>query len=181
MSIFTIKRHLLFVRIVCCVFIWYNFQNAWNLSVSDHEFSHQSLGFGPIIDFIWNVSNYIHTNLLILIVISLINLMAIVSSIFTLLLKEAGRKWMIVFLYITIGIVISQFLSELTMVRWFLSKQDGSADFGSVLLNIFMYYQPVLTIPISVPVLFWIIKQFKSQPIKNLFQQKSAPEISGTP
>jgi len=171
---------LLFLRIVCCLFIWYNCQNAWSLSLHDRDFSDQSLGLGPVMDFIWHVNNYIHTHLFVLLVISLINLAGILSAVLVLMLKESGRKWMITLLYITIGIVVMQFISEVTMVRWFLSKADRSADFGSVMLYIFMYYQPVLTIPISVPVLFWIIKQFKSQPIKNLFQQKNAPEISET-
>jgi hypothetical protein len=180
MSIFTIKRPSLFLKIVCCLFIWYNIQNAWYLSLYDRDFSNQSLGLGPIADLIWHVNNYIHTHILVQIIISLINVAGIIASIFALGRKESGRKWMITLLYITIGVLSMQFISEVTMVRWFLSKADKSGDFGSILLYIFMYYQPVLTIPISVPILFWIIKQFKSQPVKNLFQQKSVPERSGT-
>ena len=176
MSIFTIKRHLLFVRIACCLFIWYNFQAFWNRGLSDYDQPKSSLGIGPLADIIWHIEIYISTHLLVLVVISLFNIAGIISAIRAMLLKEWGRKWMITLLYTTIIILAMQFISELTMVCRFLSKVDRPVDFGSILLYIFMYYQPVLNIPISVPILFWIIKQFKSPPIKTLFQKKCVPE-----
>jgi len=179
MSIFTIKRHLLFVRIVCGWFLLYNIQAANEHYISTNQPT-QSSGLGFVVDFFWSLERYAHYYIVPMAVLTLVNLAGVVLSIGGLMLKSWARSWLIVAFYLTILIKALQFGADASTLYWSFSKHLKPGSFADVMLYTFMYFQSVFNIPILIALLFWIIKQFKSQPIKNLFQQKSAPEISGT-
>ena len=177
MSIFTIKRHLLFLRVVCCLFILYNIQNANHHYYATLQ-STQSWGLGRIVDALCWLGRFAHRNILAILLLTLINLACIVTAICAWFLKEWARKCLIVLFYITIAVMALQFLSDTAELYWVYQTRLKQGALSDILLYSYMYHQSVLNLPIFIIVMFWVIKQFKSEGMKELFkrQEPSKPK-----
>jgi len=183
MSIFTIKRHLLFVRIVCCLFIWYNIQNFYHHYNAYQVFS-KPLHIGSIYGWesnliIWLSSQGYYT-LWALIVVGIVNAAGIAVAILVFKNKLTWLRLLIIMLYATIVFNVLNLLRELA---FFYVIAHLRRNYIPTSWNFYRFWyeaQPALGTFLFIVILFWIIKQFKSEPVRNLLQQKSAPEISGT-
>ncbi len=176
MSVFTIKRHLLFLRVVCVWFVLYNILAAFGLSVDDRGLPGTWLAIGGIVGFILRLTIYVRAHLWFIFMVGVFHLGGIIAAIGALTMNERGRSWMVRLFYVTITIAILRFLSETAMVySLYTTSRWKECKLGDKMLYVFIFHQSIYTAPIFVVILFWIIKQFKSQPIKNLFQQKKRP------
>ena len=171
MSIFTIKRHLLFLRVVCCLFILYNIQNANHHYYATLQSTHSS-GLGPIVDLFFGIDRYAHRNILAILILLLINMAGIISAICALMIKAWARKWLIALFYITIAIKALQFLCDSSELYWYYTTRVHYSSYTEIIFDSFTCFRSVFTIPIFIVTLFWVIKQFKSDGMKQLFKPK---------
>jgi len=181
MPIFTVKRHLLFLKIACGWFVFYNALAILTLFNDSRGFPDEWIKVGSFVGIILRLAIYANTHFGIIFASAVVHLAGIVAAIYTLALKEHGRTWMIRLFYLAIIAQLVKLLTETVAVYClYTATHWKECKIGDMMLYVFILHQAIYTAPIFVAILFWLTKQFKSHPIKNLFQQKSVPEIPET-
>lgn len=183
MILFTVKRYSNFRNWVCYLFILYNILNTYH-RIEIHSGHHKPdmTNLSVIPDLICLVTTFVYSNLSILIVILLINLIGIVSAILTLNSSDIGRKTLIVLFKINIVFNVLNIISEIAIayLTVLIYLQNTQLNFFRCIWITNYNLQHLIESMALIFLLLWIIKQFKSPGIKNLFHKKSVPEITGT-
>lgn len=172
-----IKNESIFLRAVCYVFILYNLQYFCSKWTQFKILNHNSDIYERIPRIILILTNY-STHPTGFVFSGIVVLFGILSSFLGLKLFEIGRKYLIVSLYITTFTIFVGLVSDTTMIYVIIKTYLRYPRDSNVTLSFTAIYLLYCLISVcSIIIVIWVIKQLRSQMIKNLFINKEALQI----